>query len=114
MQLSKKLVEIAMAAGIATIGAAWPKPDSKQQNEHDTLALFAQESPGGMASPGASMAKVKCVGGNDCKGKGSCKGAGHDCQGKNSCKGKGFVETSTAKECKAMHGKPSKMKGMKM
>jgi hypothetical protein len=77
-------------------------------------SLFAQEPSGGMSSPGASMAKVKCLGANDCRGKGSCKSAGQDYAGKNSCKGKGFVDTSTAKECKAMGGKPAKMKGMKM
>jgi hypothetical protein len=61
-------------------------------------AAFAEEKAP-VKSNGGAQAKVKCVGGNDCKGKGSCQGATHDCAGKNDCKGKGYVETSTAKEC---------------
>ena len=30
---------------------------------------------------------VKCVGVNDCKGKGTCKSAKNDCKGQNACKG---------------------------
>jgi hypothetical protein len=49
-------------------------------------------------------AKVKCEGINSCKGQGACGGAGHDCAGKNACKGKGWVEVSSAAECKAKGG----------
>jgi hypothetical protein len=49
-------------------------------------------------------AKVKCEGVNECKGKGACGGAGHDCAGQNSCKGKGWVEMSSAADCKAKGG----------
>lgn len=49
-------------------------------------------------------AKVKCVGGNACKGKGSCATAEHSCAGENSCKGKGWIMTSDA-DCKAKGGK---------
>jgi hypothetical protein len=49
-------------------------------------------------------ATVKCEGVNECKGKGACGGAGHDCAGKNSCKGKGWVEMSSAADCKAKGG----------
>ena len=59
-----------------------------------TTPLFAQESSGS-----SSQAKVKCVGGNSCKGQSSCKGGNHSCKGLNSCKGQGFVMTSTAQEC---------------
>jgi hypothetical protein len=48
---------------------------------------------------------VKCVGANECKGKGSCKSAMNDCKGKNACKGKGFVETTSAQECTQKGGK---------
>jgi hypothetical protein len=56
--------------------------------------LHAQNSMGS-----ATQAQVKCVAGNDCKGKSSCKSAQNDCKGQNSCKGKGFVQTSSVKEC---------------
>ena len=56
--------------------------------------IMAQESP----SP-STQAQVKCLGANDCKGKGACKSAQNDCKGQNGCKGKGFVHTSTEKEC---------------
>src|SRR5262249_42926148 len=45
-------------------------------------------------------AKVKCEGVNQCKGQGACAGGGHDCAGKNGCKGKGWVEMSSADDCK--------------
>jgi len=51
-----------------------------------------------------SDAKVKCVGINECKGKGECAGAGNACGGMNECKGKGVVST-TAEECKQKGGK---------
>ena len=51
---------------------------------------------------------VKCVGANECKGKGGCKSAMNDCKGKNACKGKGFVETKTEKDCMAKGGKVEK------
>jgi hypothetical protein len=47
---------------------------------------------------------VKCVGVNDCKGKGSCKSAKNDCKGQNACKGQSFAEL-TAKECADKGGK---------
>ena len=53
---------------------------------------------------GKAEAKVKCEGINACKGQGACGGAGHDCAGKNACKGKGWVEVSSADECKAKGG----------
>jgi hypothetical protein len=43
--------------------------------------------------------EIKCAGINDCKGHGSCAGAGHSCAGKNACKGQGWVKVSTEKEC---------------
>ena len=48
-------------------------------------------------------AKVKCVGLNECKGKGACGGAGNDCAGKNACKGKG-ISPMTEADCKAKKG----------
>ena len=52
-------------------------------------------------------AKVKCMGGNDCKGKGACGTAEHSCAGENACKGKGWIMTSEA-DCKAKGGKVEK------
>lgn len=47
---------------------------------------------------------VACDGANDCKGKGSCKGASHDCKGKNDCKGQGFAMAKDPKACEAKGG----------
>ena len=58
-----------------------------------------------MAQDKSKAEPVKCVGANDCKGKGSCKSTMNDCKGKNACKGKGFVEAKDAKECAAKGGK---------
>jgi hypothetical protein len=79
-------------------------------------ACHAGDKATGSAASGDSggATKVKCVGGNDCKGKGACSGAGHDCQGNNSCKGKGWIQTSSAEECTARGGKPEPMKGSAM
>ena len=39
--------------------------------------------------------KVKCMGVNECKGKGACGVAGkHECAGENECKGKGWIQLS--------------------
>jgi hypothetical protein len=48
----------------------------------------------------AEDAKVKCQGGNACKGKSACATATSSCQGQNSCKGKGYVMLSK-EECDA-------------
>ena len=48
----------------------------------------------------AEDAKVKCQGGNSCKGKSACQTATSACQGQNSCKGKGYV-LLTKSECDA-------------
>lgn len=52
----------------------------------------------------AADAKVKCEGGNACKGKSECHTASHACGGMNKCKGEGFV-TLTQKECDAAKAK---------
>jgi uncharacterized membrane protein len=54
---------------------------------------------------------VKCVGVNDCKGKGSCKSAKNDCKGENACKGQSFTEL-TEKECRDKGGKVEQPKQM--
>jgi hypothetical protein len=48
----------------------------------------------------ADTAKIKCDGGNACKGKSACATATNACAGQNSCKGKGYVEL-TKSECAA-------------
>jgi uncharacterized membrane protein len=47
---------------------------------------------------------VQCAGINECKGKGSCAGADNSCKAQNACKGKGWMETTSAKECKDKGG----------
>jgi len=44
----------------------------------------------------ADEAKVKCDGGNSCKGKTECATAKNSCAGQNSCKGQGFVQLPKA------------------
>jgi len=48
----------------------------------------------------ADEAKIKCEGGNSCKGKSECHTATSGCAGQNSCKGKGYVMLSKS-ECTA-------------
>lgn len=63
---------------------------------------FAQAT--GTSAAAAKEAKtVKCWGGNECKGKGSCKGEANACAGKNGCKGKAWINTTEA-DCKAKGG----------
>lgn len=64
--------------------------------------LFAVGSLGSVAS---ATAKVKCGGGNSCKGTSACKTARSSCKGQNSCKGMGWSETATENECTAKGGK---------
>jgi hypothetical protein len=52
----------------------------------------------------AADAKVKCEGGNACKGMSECHTATSACGGMNKCKGQGFV-TLTQKECDAAKAK---------
>ena len=54
---------------------------------------------------------VKCVGVNDCKGKGSCKSAKNDCKGQNACKGQSFAEL-TKQACLEKGGKVEQPKSM--
>jgi hypothetical protein len=42
----------------------------------------------------AADAKIKCDGGNSCKGKSECSTATNACAGQNSCKGTGYVMLS--------------------
>lgn len=67
------------------------------------MGAFAADAPAAAAKDTKEAAKVKCVGLNECKGKGACGGAGNDCAGKNACKGKG-VTPMTEADCKAKKG----------
>jgi hypothetical protein len=58
------------------------------------------------AEEGASEAKIKCEGVNECKGKGACSSAKNSCAGKNACKGQGY-EMMTPEECAAAKEKQS-------
>jgi hypothetical protein len=57
---------------------------------------------------GGDAAKVKCVGANECKGKGACASGDHSCAGQNACKGKGWIMTSSEADCTAKGGKVAK------
>jgi uncharacterized membrane protein len=67
------------------------------------MGAFAADPPAAAAKDTKEAAKVKCVGLNECKGKGACGGAGNACAGKNECKGKGISPMSEA-DCKAKKG----------
>lgn len=69
---------------------------------------FAQQAPTSSSSM-QQAAKVKCLGGNDCKGLSACKTSESAGPGQNSCKGQGMVYTKTAEECTARGGKAMKM-----
>ncbi|HVN91148.1 MAG TPA: hypothetical protein VMT61_15150 [Candidatus Binataceae bacterium] len=53
-------------------------------------------------------AKIKCVGGNSCKGQSACATTKNSCKGQNSCKGKGWITTSSAEECTQKGGTVAK------
>ena len=82
--------------------------DKKTVIASAAAALFALGSAGTAAAGHhegeTEDAKVKCIGGNACKGQSECHTATHDCGGQNSCKGKGWV-TMTPAECEAAGGK---------
>lgn len=52
----------------------------------------------------ADSTEVKCMGVNDCKGKGACKSKDNACKGLNACKGKGIVPEKTAEACTSAGG----------
>ncbi len=55
-----------------------------------------------------NTAKIKCAGGNSCKGKSGCHSAENSCKGQNGCKGKGWTEVDSEKTCTDTGGKVSK------
>jgi uncharacterized membrane protein len=67
------------------------------------MGALAGENKAPAKGDKAAAAAVKCTGVNECKGKGSCHGAGNACAGKNECKGKGVTAMSEA-DCKAKGG----------
>ena len=83
--MNKQMKGAVIAAAVAGLFLAGP-------------ARAAEDGGGGEA------AKVKCVGGNSCKGKGACQAADHSCAGQNSCKGKGWIMTGSEADCKAKGG----------
>jgi hypothetical protein len=80
-------------------------------NKHAKGALIAAAVAGlflggqALAAEGeaGAAAKVKCAGGNECKGKSACGTKEHSCHGQNACKGKGWIMTDEA-DCKAKGG----------
>ena len=67
------------------------------------MGAFAADPPAAAAKDTKEAAKVKCVGLNECKGKGACGGAGNACAGKNECKAKGITPVTEA-DCKTRKG----------
>ena len=71
-----------------------------------------------LAAQAADTAKIKCDGGNACKGKSECSTATNGCAGQNSCKGTGYVQLTKA-ECTAAQavnkpaGRPADKSGSK-
>jgi len=39
---------------------------------------------------GNNLVKIRCFGGNTCKGQSACKTSTNECKGHNACKGQGF------------------------
>ena len=74
---NKKILGIALATAAAAVFASVPALDAV-----------------------AADAKIKCDGGNACKGKSECHTASNACAGQNACKGKGYVSLPKA-ECTA-------------
>jgi len=52
-------------------------------------AMLFSSAP--LVAVAADTAKIKCEGGNSCKGKSECATATNGCAGQNGCKGKGYV-----------------------
>jgi hypothetical protein len=67
---------------------------------------FAQ----GTSDSSQQQAQIKCVGGNSCEGRSSCKSATSRGPGQNSCKGQGFVMTSSTQDCTEKGGHPDTSK----
>jgi uncharacterized membrane protein len=66
--------------------------------------LFASGALQARAEQKEAGDKVKCVGINECKGHGTCAGAGNSCAGANECKGKGVLMVPKS-ECEQKGGK---------
>jgi len=69
--------------------------------------LFGGQALAAEPAGGDAAAKVKCVGGNECKGKSACGTAESSCAGQNACKGKGWIMASEA-DCTSKGGKVAK------
>ena len=82
--------------------------DKKTLIASTAAALFALGAAGTASAEHhegeAETAKIKCDGGNACKGQGECHAAGHDCSGQNGCKGQGFLSMTKA-DCETAGGK---------
>lgn len=63
-----------------------------------TAAMLFSTAP--LSAQAADTARIKCDGGNSCKGKSECSTATNGCAGQNSCKGTGYVQLTKA-ECTA-------------
>jgi hypothetical protein len=66
-------------------------------------ACSKKDAASSAAPSGEKTAMVHCMGVNECKGHGGCKGEKNACAGQNGCKGQGFVET-TAADCQTKGG----------
>lgn len=63
-----------------------------------------ESAPPATAASAGGDSQVKCLGINECKGKGACGGpSGNICAGQNECKGKGWIKVAKA-ECQELGG----------
>ena len=91
MKLNKTHLVSAAVAGIlgAALATSSQADESKMNSKMNSKNSMAKKD---------TAEKGKCMGGNDCAGKGACAVTGqNDCHGK-AAKGKGWVET-TKTEC---------------
>lgn len=93
MKMNVKGALVATAiAGLFLAGSACAKKTSDSTD--------GGNGDGEMTSTGEM---VKCMGVNECKGKGACAGEAHSCAGKNECKGKGWIKLSKS-DCEDQGG----------
>jgi hypothetical protein len=78
-----------------------PAPSGGAAASGATAASGAPAAAPSHAEPGADQ--VKCLGVNECSGKGACHMPTHECAGQNECRGKGWVLASAA-DCTARGG----------
>jgi uncharacterized membrane protein len=83
MSSKSRLASAALAAAAATL----------------FIAGCASTGGGSATSADSGSLKVRCYGGNACKGQAECKTAMNACSGQNACKGQGYVTAASEQAC---------------